>query len=102
MINVLLYGRGDKNTSLTEQELKEGLCSALEKLGARSKVLAVVPDITRCHSLAGELTFAAWKYYGNRLTDILPATGTHFAMTDSEISKMYGQTPRGLFRKHNW
>lgn len=99
---MLLYSRGDKNTSLTEDDLKEGLCSALEKLGTKNKVLAVVPDITRCHSRAGELTFAAWKYYGNKLTDILPATGTHFAMTDSEISKMYGQTPKGLFRKHNW
>ncbi len=102
VIEVLLYSRGDKNTSLTEQELEEGLYSALEKLGARKKVLAVPPDITRCHSLAGELTFAAWKYYGDRLTDILPAIGTHFAMTDSEISRMYGQTPRGLFREHNW
>ncbi len=99
---MLLYSRGDKNTSLTEQELEEGLYSALEKLGARKKVLAVPPDITRCHSRAGELTFAAWKYYGDRLTDILPAIGTHFAMTDSEISRMYGQTPRGLFREHNW
>jgi len=99
---VLLYSRGDKNTSLTEQELEEGLYSALEKLGARKKVLAVPPDITRYHSRAGELTFAVWKYYGDRLTDILPATGTHFAMTDSEISRMYGQTPRGLFREHNW
>jgi nickel-dependent lactate racemase len=99
---MLLYSRGDKNTSLTEQELAEGLCSALEKLGSKSKVLAVVPDITRCHSRAGELTFATWKYYGGRLTDILPATGTHFAMTASEISKMYGRTPRELFRRHNW
>ncbi len=102
VIEVLLYSRGDKNTSLTEQELEEGLYSALEKLGARKKVLAVPPDITRCHSRSGELTFAAWKYYGDRLTDILPAIGTHFAMTDSEISRMYGQTPRGLFREHNW
>ena len=99
---MLLYSRGDKNTSLTEQELEKGLYSALEKLGARKKVLAVPPDITRCHSRAGELTFSAWKYYGDRLTDILPAIGTHFAMTDSEISRMYGQTPRGLFREHNW
>ena len=99
---MLLYSRGDKNTSLTEQELEEGLYSALEKLSARKKVLAVPPDITRCHSRSGELTFAAWKYYGDRLTDILPAIGTHFAMTDSEISRMYGQTPRGLFREHNW
>lgn len=99
---MLLYSRGDKNTSLTEQELEEGLYSALDKLGARKKVLAVPPDITRCHSRAGELTFAVWKYYGDRLTDVLPATGTHFAMTDTEISKMYGQTPRGLFREHNW
>jgi len=99
---VLLYSRGQENDNLTGQDLKEGFCSALDKLGPRKKVLVVPPDFTRCHSCAGELTSIAWECYGDSLTDILPALGTHSAMTETEIKQMYGQTPLGLFREHNW
>lgn len=99
---VLLYNRGQENDNLSIQDLKEGFCSALETLGPKKKVLVVPPDFTRCHSRAGELTSVGWEYYGDSLTDILPALGTHSAMTEAEIKQMYGQTPMGLFRKHNW
>lgn len=99
---MLLYSRGQENDNLSRQDLKEGFCSALEKLGLKKKVLVVPPDFTRYHSRAGELTSAAWEYYGDSLTDILPALGTHSAMTEAEIKQMYGQTPLGLFREHNW
>jgi len=97
---VLLYSRGDENDNLSSEDLKEGLCAALEKLGPKKKVLAVPPDFTRCHSRAGELTFFAWQYYGSGLTDILPALGTHAAMTEAEIRQMYGEIPLELFREH--
>jgi nickel-dependent lactate racemase len=99
---VLLYKRGHKKDNLTGQELKEGLCSALDKLGPKKKVLAIPPDFTRYHSRAGELTSAAWEYYGSTLTDILPALGTHIPMTEMEIGKMFGHTPLHLFREHSW
>ena len=99
---MLLYSRGQENDNLSRQDLKEGFCSAMEKLGLKKKVLVVPPDFTRYHSRAGELTSAAWEYYGDSLTDILPALGTHSAMTEAEIKQMYGQTPLGLFREHNW
>jgi nickel-dependent lactate racemase len=99
---MLYFGRGSENDNLSSQDLKEGLFAAIEKLSKKHKVLAVPPDITRFYSRAGELTFMAWQYYGNRLTDVLPAVGTHFAMTEDEIRKMYGQTPLNLFRKYNW
>ncbi len=85
---------------LSEQELREGLYSALEKLGPKKKILAVPPDITRFHSRAGEITNLIWKYYGDKLTDILPAVGTHYPMTENEIAAMFFDTPRQLFRKH--
>jgi nickel-dependent lactate racemase len=44
----------------------------------------------------------AWQFYGDRLTDVLPALGTHKAMTDVEIARMFGATPRDLFRVHDW
>ncbi len=99
---MLLYSRGNVNEDLTGQNLKEGLATALEKLGERKKVLAVPPDFTRFHSRAGKLTEFAWRYYGGRLTDILPALGTHIPMTTDELKEMFGQTPLNLFREHNW
>lgn len=99
---MLLCSKGNPQISLSSEDLKAGLVSALEKLGDRKKVLVLGPDITRMYSRAGELAYMAYQYYGDKLTDILPALGTHFPMTEEEIKKMYGQTPVNLFRNHNW
>jgi nickel-dependent lactate racemase len=99
---MLYYDRGGPGEELGTEELRQGLHSALEKLGPRRKVLIVPPDITRFHSRAGELTRLAWQYYGERVSAILPAVGTHFPMTEQEIRRMYGETPLGLFRVHDW
>jgi len=98
----VFFAAGSPTTEMSAAEVKAGLFSALEKLGERKKVLAVPPDFTRFHSQSGVLTELAWQYYGARLTDVLPALGTHKAMTDDEIATMYGATPRELFRVHDW
>ena len=98
----LFFAAGSPSTEMSAEEIKAGLYAALDKLGARTKVLAVPPDFTRMHSQSGVLTELAWQYYGDRLVDVLPALGTHKAMTDSEIATMYGATPRRLFRVHDW
>ena len=87
---------------MSSEEIKAGLFEALGKLGERRRVLAVPPDFTRFHSKAGELTEMAWEFYGDALTDVLPALGTHTAMTDAQIATMFGETPRELFRVHDW
>jgi nickel-dependent lactate racemase len=99
---MLLYSRGSEKDVLGPEDLKNGLYEALKKLGQKTKVLALPPDFTRFHSHAGELTRYAWEYYGEKLTDILPAIGTHFPMTSQEIEEMFGEVPRSLFREHNW
>ncbi len=99
---MIYFQRGNENEELTAADLNEGLCAAMDKLGAKQKVLAIPPDITRFYSRAGLLTEFAWKYYGAAMTDILPALGTHFAMTDAEIDRMYGDIPHDLFRVHDW
>jgi nickel-dependent lactate racemase len=48
------------------------------------------------------LTRYAWQYYHAALTDILPAVGTHFAMTEGEIRRMFGDLHVDLFRQHDW
>jgi nickel-dependent lactate racemase len=99
---MIYFETGSKNTSLSAEDLKKGLFEALDKMGEKKKVLAVPPDYTRLPSRSGELTEFVWQYYGEKLTDILPALGTHTPMTDKQISHMYGKTPRNLFRDHDW
>lgn len=98
----LYFSAGSPTTEMSADDLRTALFSALDAIGTRNRVLAVPPDFTRFHSQAGALTELAWQYYGDRLTDVLPALGTHKAMTDSEIGTMYGSTPKHLFRVHDW
>ena len=98
----LFFAAGSETHQLSSQDLKSGLFRALDALGPRRKVLVIPPDITRFHSRAGELTRFAWEYYGERLTHILPAVGTHTPMTDRELETMYGGIPRSLFSVHDW
>ena len=99
---MIYYCNGSKQNDLSHDDLHRGLCEALDALGERRKVLAVPPDYTRLPSRSGELTEIAWEYYGEKLTDILPALGTHTPMTDEQIAHMFGKTPRDLFRDHDW
>jgi len=87
---------------MSPEEIRAGLFEALGALGERSRVVAVPPDFTRFHSKAGELTELAWEFYGDALTDVLPALGTHTPMSDGQIATMFGETPRELFRVHDW
>ena len=99
---MLLYSRGSEVDVLNEEDLRKGLAEAFTKLGAKKKVLAIPPDFTRFHSHAGILTRLTWEYYKEKLTDILPALGTHTAMTEKEMTTMFGNTPQNLFRIHDW
>ncbi|ASB47869.1 lactate racemase domain-containing protein [Alkalitalea saponilacus] len=99
---MVYFQRGSATDELSSNDLKSALFTALEKLGTRKKVLAIPPDFTRFHSKAGELTAFAWQYYKENLTDILPALGTHVAMTGEEINHMFPGVPHDLFRVHDW
>jgi Uncharacterized conserved protein len=99
---MLYYEQGAPTKAFGRDEIKKALYEAFDRLGPRNKVLVIPPDFTRYHSRAGELTQYAYEYYGERLTDILPALGTHFKMTDAEIEKMFPGVPVSLFRVHNW
>jgi nickel-dependent lactate racemase len=99
---MLYFEKGSPDTEMTSADLQQGLFEALDKLGPRKKVLALPPDFTRFHSFAGELTQLTWRYFGHRLTDVLPALGTHSPMTESQIAQMFGAIPRDRFRVHDW
>ncbi|MGQ1947912.1 lactate racemase domain-containing protein [Geofilum sp. OHC36d9] len=99
---MVLYQRGSENEEISSADLKSALFEALQKLGPRQKVLAIPPDYTRFHSRAGELTSYAYQFYKDKMTDVLPALGTHTAMREEEIKHMFAGVPEKLFRVHDW
>ena len=85
------------------EALLDSLLAQLRQRGPLRRVLILPPDGTRYHSGAGPLTRQLYE----RLRDtadlaILPATGTHLAMTGDEIDHMFPGVPRALFHAHDW
>ncbi len=96
------FQSGSETTVIGYEDLKNGLYSALGKLGNRRKILVVPPDFTRFHSRAGEITSLIYAYYTDKLKDVLPALGTHAPMTDDQLAEMFRGVPAELFRIHDW
>ncbi len=99
---MLYFERGSETDILSHKDVKNALNEAFEKMGKKNKVLAIPPDITRFHSQAGPITRMAYEYFGEKLTDVLPAIGTHVPMSSQEIKEMYEGVPENLFRVHHW
>ncbi len=99
---MILFSSGSEHLNLTSDDLRLGLAESLGKIGPRKKVLVIPPDITRFHSRAGEITRMAYDYFGDRISDILPALGTHKPMNPGELDRMFPGVPHHLFRVHDW
>ncbi len=99
---MLYYSRGSKTDAITPDEVRAALRQVFDSMGPRRRVLAIPPDFTRFNSYAGPITEMVYDYFGAALTDIMPALGTHTAMTDEQIGTMFGHTPKELFRVHDW
>ncbi len=96
--------RAKTEKGISDAELEAKLRESLSDKGVLKKVLLIPPDYTRLHSEAGKISA---KYYemlkDSCEIDILPALGTHDAMTEAEIREMFGDgIPLDRFIKHNW
>jgi len=96
------YAHGSPETDINLEELRAAFIETLKTLEPRRKVLAIPPDFTRANSMAGPLTWFAHDYFGDRLTDVMPALGTHVAMPDWQLDRMFPTVPKHLFRVHDW
>ena len=99
---MLYYARGSKNDNITPDEVRAALSGVFDKMGKKKRVLALPPDFTRFNSYAGPITEMVYDYFGEALTDVMPALGTHVPMTAEQISTMFGHVPADLFRVHDW
>jgi len=98
----LYFGEGSATTDLSPADLQAALQGAFAKLGARKRVLALPPDFTRANSMAGPLTCMVYQHFGDRLTDVMPALGTHVPMPDWQLERMFPRLPKSLIRAHDW
>jgi nickel-dependent lactate racemase len=96
------FSRGNRSAELGTADLTEALEAAFAAAGGPNRVLAIPPDHTRSDSRAGELTRLAHEMLGDRLSDVMPALGTHARMTNEELEYMFGDLPKSLVRVHDW
>ncbi len=84
-----------------EERLKKSIQEKKEKL---KKILLLPPDLTRMHSGSGKITAMYYEMLKDTCdVEIMPALGTHDAMTAEEITEMFGEDiPKECFVAHNW
>ena len=99
---MIWFERGSKTDVITPEQTRAILSEVFRKMGPRRRVLAIPPDFTRFNSYAGPITEMVNDYFGDALTDVMPALGTHSAMTPEQIGAMFGSVPESKFRVHDW
>ena len=102
----MLFADGTPDRDLTEADLighLEHLVDAWVSADIR-RLLIVPPDQSRWHSRAGWITGWLYRKMSLRLkVDILPATGTHHAMTADQCRHMFGgDIPPDHILTHHW
>jgi len=96
------FETGSATTSLSTDDLRQALQETFAKIGTPRKALLLPPDHTRLFSRAGEITALCHQLLGDRVTDIMPALGTHSPMKPEQLSHMFPGVPLDLFRPHRW
>ena len=95
---------GNKH-GLTDRQIEGAIRQSLNQFGGKlRKVLLLPPDYTRRLSGAGDI---AARYYSLLKefcqVDVMPAVGTHAAMSREEILEMFkGEIPPERVIAHNW
>ena len=97
--------RSECECGIEKQALTDALIQSLEPFkNDLKKVLLIPPDMTRFYSGAGTIT----SVYYNLLkdfcqVDILPALGTHEAMSAAECREFFGDDiPMSCIKEHRW
>lgn len=103
IVNLSITSKG--NEGIGKEEIRGALEKSLRELGRElKKVLLIPPDLTRAHSGAGDITRMYYEILKDSCqVDIMPALGTHMAMTHEELDIFFGShIPKERFIVHNW
>jgi nickel-dependent lactate racemase len=98
----LYFAEGSPTTVIDDKILRDAISTVFKRLGNRERVLAIPPDLTRLNSRAGQITCLLHDLLEEKLTDVMPALGTHFPMEDWQLERMFPGLPTDLIRVHRW
>ncbi len=99
----LYFAEGAPDAVLDGRRTDELLERLVAQLGPLGRVLLIPPDFTRRHSGVGPLTTRLFHRLGGRgHVEVLPALGTHAAMTEGELETLYPGIPKEAFHVHDW
>ncbi|HYO94623.1 MAG TPA: gluconokinase, GntK/IdnK-type [Polyangiaceae bacterium] len=93
---------GGPDTHIDEQQARSLIDGLVSELPPARRVLLIPPDYTRAHSGAGELTQLLYERLGGAEVDVLPAVGTHRAMTVTERESLFPRIPAQRFLEHDF
>lgn len=99
---MLYLAEGGPNHSIDDHSLQQLLEPLFKRFSGARRLLAIPPDFTRFYSRAGRITELIYQSFGERLTDVLPAVGTHDPMSSAQIRRMFGSLPEERIRYHRW
>lgn len=94
----------EEQSGISEQQLEQQIDGLLEQWPEVKKVLIIPPDYTRCYSFAGEITKLLYqKLSPSAQVHVMPALGTHMAMSEEEHEKFFGDVvPKEAVIVHHW
>lgn len=90
---------------LSREEIFAALQGPVEQMrGKVKKALLLPPDFTRMHSRAGLITAFLYREISKFAhVDVMPALGTHMAMSEAECAEMFeGAIPHERLIRHDW
>ena len=100
---IRIVKESDSANGIDDQELLRLLQDSIQDRELK-KVLLIPPDATRLYSGAGKITAMYYRLLkASCQIDIMPALGTHDAMTAEECEMFFGiDIPFEAFIGHNW
>ena len=100
-----MFYKLENTAALPWEEIEKMLLGHICEHPEWKKVLLLPPDITRSHSGAGPITAFYYRELTARGADVkvMPALGTHVAMTREELSRMFGDgIPEEAYLVHDF
>lgn len=95
----------NRESAISREEQIAFLNEEVTKLiGDAKRVLLIPPDHTRLHSETGFLSAEIYRRFHKKVDiKLLPALGTHEAMTEAQLRMMFGEDiPLSAFIDHHW
>ncbi|MBK5261851.1 MAG: DUF2088 domain-containing protein, partial [Peptostreptococcaceae bacterium] len=99
-----LYSSTENKEGMNDTAIHALLNKLIEEMKGAKNILLVPPDFTRCYSYAGPITEYLYLELSKFASvSVIPALGTHAAMTVTERTEMFGtHIPNSAFIIHDW